>query len=157
MQQSLTTHSYQQQRVRNFSRLTVKSDLCFCFAFYLHSCFFSAFPSLVCVFLKKVRKKLKNFYFKIIIRFRTSSCLSDFFGILRLRKVVELILVFIFIFCFLRGKKISSAWNIFLWSFAVVKSELTAGKEEKNALKESAVKRWNGLLEQIFWIIGSSR
>lgn len=59
---------------------------------------FLCFALLVCVFLEKGKKRSWNFYFKIIIRFRTSSCFSDFFEILQLRKVVALFLILFFYF-----------------------------------------------------------
>jgi len=52
--------------------------------------------------VKKKEKSEKKKFFEIFIRFRcaTSSCFSDFFGILRLKKVVVFIIFIIFTFSF---------------------------------------------------------
>lgn len=67
---------------------------------------------LVCVFRLGERKK--NFYFKIIIHFRTNSCFSAFFEILRLEKIVVVFFFQVFIilyfvnFCVKRNLDYSS-------------------------------------------------
>lgn len=87
-----TSTAMAEEEKRCFNRLTVIPDAMFLPLFI----FTRAFCTFHCVraFGKKVRKKTQkqnyssNFYFKIIFHFRTSSCFSDFFEILRLKKVV---------------------------------------------------------------------
>lgn len=140
-----TIHHTTQRRSHTHSRekkktTTSSSSLC-CVCFEAR-CFFCAMHScewLSGLWKRKIggrrRKYSSDFYFEIIIRFRTNSCFSDFFEILRLEKVVVVLLTFFFVlFLFLfttffdqeefffvfRGKfcgfslwVFSKCWNVF--------------------------------------------
>lgn len=91
-------------------------------------------------FGKKGKKEnFEDFYFKIIIRFHTNSCFSDFFEILRLKKVV------VCFYCFLGAKKkqitrrkiffIAEVWSKLLVDFFLLKVSLSL-KDGKYVLKD---------------------